>query len=422
MYRELNLQLTPEQEMLKDGVHRFAADILRPTAAALDRLPNPAEVVASSSPLWRALRQAYRLGYHKAMIPAELGGLGFGGLEQHILLEELGWGSADLAISIGVAGFPFAMLAGTGDQDLIDTFVRPFVADTEARLIGCWAITEPEHGSDTLMVGTAEFHDPRISGQLVARKDRGHYVLSGQKAAWVSNGTIATHALTFLTLDPGHGMAGGGVAVVPLHLHGVSRGKPLDKMGQRALNQGEIFFDEVRIPEAQMLTGASAYELTLDATLALANAAMSAIFTGLARAAYEAALAYSRQRVQGGKAICEHQLVQKRLFDMFTRVEACRALSRGAMIYNHATLPPAIEYSIAAKTFCTEAALEVTSSAMQLFGGNGLSKEYELEKLFRDARAALIEDGSNDVLALVGARRLLARAAAAAPPGVRGAT
>jgi alkylation response protein AidB-like acyl-CoA dehydrogenase len=411
MYRELDLTLTPDQEALKEAIHQFAAKVLRPTAVALDRLRDPAEVIAADSPLWRALRHAYRLGYHKAMLPQEHGGLGLGGLEQHILLEEMGWGSADLAISIGVAGFPFATAARTGNPELIEQLVKPFVEDTQARFIGCWAITEPEHGSDTLMVGTPQFHDPRISGQLIARRDRTSWVLSGQKAAWVSNGTIATHALTFLTVDPGRGMAGGGVAIVPLHVKGVARGKPLDKLGQRALNQGEIFFDEVRIPENHMLTDPAFYEPTLDMTLALANAAMGAIFTGVARAAYEDALAYCRQRVQGGKPICQHQLVQKRLFDMFSRVEAARALSRAAMVYNHATLPPAIEYSIAAKTFATEVAFEVASSAVQLFGGNGLSREYPIEKLFRDARASLIEDGSNDVLALVAAERILASGA-----------
>lgn len=420
MHREFDLALTAEQAALRDAAHRFAAQVLRPAAARLDRLADPQEVIADGSPLWPTLRQAYRLGYHKAMIPAELGGLGLGGLEQHLLLEELGWGSADLAISIGVAAFPFAIAASTGNSELIDQLVRPFTEDAEARFIGCWAITEPDHGSDTLMVGTPQFHDPRISGQLIARRERDCYLLSGQKAAWVSNGTIATHAVTFLTLDPAQGMAGGGVAIVPLDLHGVSRGKPLDKMGQRALNQGEIFFDEVRIPESHLIADPVLYEFTLDRTLALANAAMGAIFTGVGRAAYEAALGYCRERVQGGKPICEHQLVQKRLFDMFTRVEACRALSRAAMVYNHATLPPATEYSIAAKTFCTEAAFEVASSALQLFGGNGLSRAYPIEKVFRDARASLIEDGSNDILALVAARRLL-EATARERPGMRGA-
>ena len=420
MYLELDTALTEEQALLKDGVHRFAVEVLRPAAAALDRIADPEKVIAPDSQFWDVLRRAYRLGYHKAMVPVELGGLGLGGLEQHILLEELGWGSADFAIAIGVAGFPFGTVARGGGPELIDELVRPFVADDAARLVGCWAITEPDHGSDTLMAGTPEFHDPGIKGNLFARRDGDDYVLRGQKSAWVSNGTIATHALTFLSLDPAQGMAGGGVAVIPLDLPGVSRGTPLDKMGQRALNQGEIFFDDVRLPARFMLTDASLYELTLDMTLAFANAAMGAVFTGVARAAYEAALAYTTERVQGGKRLCEHQLVQKRLVDMFTRVEACRQLSRAAMVYNHATIPPATHYSIASKTFCTEAAFEVASSALQLFGGNGLSREYPIEKLFRDARASLIEDGSNDVLALVAARHLLA-SPPETPPRLRGA-
>lgn len=420
MHRELDVHLTPEQAALRDEIHEFAANVLRPTAAALDRLADPAEVIAERSPLWRALREAYRLGCHRAMLPGEVGGLGLGGLAQHLVLEELGWGSADVAIAIASAGLPFVVAAKTGNPELIDQFVRPFAEDTEARVIGCWAISEPEHGSDTLLVGTPEFHDPRIAGQLIARRDREYYVLSGQKAAWVANGTIATHALTFVAIDPAEGLAGGGVAIVPLHRRGVSRGKPLDKMGQRGLNQGALFFDEVRIHESEMITDPSLCEFVLNRTLALSNAIVAAVFTGVATAAYEAALAYARERTQGGKPICEHQLVQKRLFEMFTRVEACRALSRAVMVHNHATVPPALEHAIAAKTFCTEGAFAVADGAVQLLGGNGLKPEYLVEKLFRDARASRLEHGSNDVLALVGARRLLA-ARPAATAAVRGA-
>jgi alkylation response protein AidB-like acyl-CoA dehydrogenase len=136
---------------------------------------------------------------------------------------------------------------------------------------------------------------------------------------------------------------------------------------------------------------------------------MAAVFTGVARAAYEEALAYTQQRVQGGKPISEHQLVQKRLFDMFSKVEAARALSRATMIYNHASQTPSREHAIAAKTFCTQAAFEVASDAVQLFGANGLSKDYPVERLFRDARVSMIEDGSNDVLGLVAARQIILR-------------
>jgi len=134
----------------------------------------------------------------------------------------------------------------------------------------------------------------------------------------------------------------------------------------------------------------------------------------VARAAFEEALAWTQTRVQGGVPLCRHQLVQKHLFDMFTRVQSCRHLSRAAFVLNTGVVDPALEYSVAAKVHCTQAAYEVTDTALQLFGGRGLSKGYLVEKLFRDARASLIEDGCNDVLTLVGAHELLRNAAAPA--------
>jgi alkylation response protein AidB-like acyl-CoA dehydrogenase len=406
-YRELDGRLTPDQQALKQQMHEFAKSVARPTVTLLDRLPDPQEVVNQHSPLWTLFRAAYAQGIHTALIPSQYGGMGLNGLSLHIALEELGWGSADFAAALAVTGFPFAMIAATGNPALIDEWVKPFVADKEARYVGCWAITEPDHGSDTFMAGTPQFHDQTISGQVTARAEGADFVINGQKADWVSNGTIATHALTYLTLDPSKGMAGGGVAFIPLNRPGVSKGKPVDKMGQRALNQGSIHFTNVRIPKRYLLFDTASYEAILNQTLVLTNGAMGAVFTGVARAAYEQALAYTKIRLQGGKPICEHQLVQRHLFDMFTKVETSRSLSRAAMAYNATAQPPALEYAIAAKVYCTQACLEVTDTALQLFGGLGLTRDCPMEKLYRDARASLIEDGVNDVLVLVGARRLL---------------
>lgn len=406
-YTELNIDFPRQYESLKENAHRFAKEVLRPAAIALDRLSDPREVIALDSPLRKVFKAAYGLGYHTAGIPQEFGGQGLRGLAMHVLIEEMAWGSVDLALGILVAGFPFSAAAASGNPELIEKFVKPFVRDKDGSAIGCWAITEPQHGSDELMVGTREFHDPKVSGQVVARAQGDYYVINGQKAAWVSNGTIATHASLYLTVDSTRGMAGGGVALVPLNLAGVSKGRPLNKLGQRALNQGEIFFDDVRIPRSYMMMAADGYEFALARTLTFANSSMAAAFTGVARAAYEEALAYSKQRVQGGKPICEHQLVQKRLFEMFTKIEASRALSRAAMVYNQTAPNQSLQHAIAAKTFCTQCAFEVANDAVQMFGGNGLSKEYPVEKLFRDARASLIEDGTNEVLSLAGARHLL---------------
>ena len=415
IYRELNVGFPKDIESVKEGVHRFAKDVLRPAAVALDRMTDPRDVIALDSPLRSVFKQAYQLGYHVASLPTEIGGMGLRGLGMHVLIEEMAWGASDLAISLLATSFPFAAAAASGNPELYEKFVKPYIADRDGSLIGCWAITEPQHGSDELVPGTPQFHNPRVTGQVVARADGDSYVINGQKAAWVSNGTIATHAALYLTTEPKAGMAGGGIAFVPLNLPGVSKGKPLNKLGQRALNQGEIFFDNVRIPRKWMLTKSEGYELEVERTLTFANSAMAAAFTGVARAAYEEALDYSKQRVQGGQPICEHQLVQKHLFEMFTKVEACRALSRAVMTYNQTSTTPSLEHAIAAKTFCTQASFEVASDALQVFGGNGLSKEYGIEKLFRDARASLIEDGTNDVLSLAGARHILSRAGVTVP-------
>lgn len=407
-YLDVDLDLTAQHRALKEEVHQFAKTVLRPISVALDRC-TPQQVIVPDSQLWNALRRGYGQRLHTMMIPAACGGLGLQGLGLHIALEELGWGSADFAISLAVTGFPFASAALFGDAALVEELTISFVADREAKQVGCWAITEPEHGSDQFMLGTAEFSDPRIRGEVVARRDGDDYIIDGSKSAWVSNGTIATHTVAYLTLEPNKGIAGGGVAFIPLDLPGVSKGEPLDKLGQRALNQGSIDFHEVRIPKRYLLVQAPAYAGVLTQTLAMTNALMGAIFTGVARSAYEMALEYARERVQGGKPLCEHQLIQMRLFEMYSKVETSRAISRAAMVYNDGTREPALECSIAAKRYCTQAALEVADSALQIYGGKGLSREYPIEKVYRDARASLIEDGTNDVLGLVGAQALLAR-------------
>ena len=405
LYTDLNIDLTDEQIAIKEETHRFAKEVLRPASLELDKLHNPADVMKSA--IFRnAFKKGYELGYHTIFIPDTWGGLGTDPLETHIVLEELAWGSVDFAVGIGVSCFPAFFATMVPNDKLAEEIITPFCENEDASIIGCWAITEPEHGTDTLCPFTPSFEDPEISGQLTARLDGDAYIIEGQKSAWVSNGTIATHALAYLPIDPSMGMAGGGICIVPLDLPGVRKGRPLDKMGQRALNQGEIFFDKVRVPREYMLVDQESYGAMLDITLSTANAAMGAMFTGVARAAYEEALQYAKKRVQGGQPLFEHQMIKHKLFNMFTKIEAARALSRAAMIYNYNNTPPNVEYSIASKVFCTQAAYEVASEAIQIFGGNGLAREYPVEKFFRDARAGMIEDGANDSLMITGAHHL----------------
>ena len=397
---DLEVTLTEQEQAIRDTARRFARDVLRPVGAQLDRLEDPAAVIERQSVLWDVFKKYWELQLDVLdsssgdLSPAEHARLRF------LTGEELGWGDAGLAISLGVSTFHKMFAQMSGRPALMERFGSP-----ENRDIGCWAVTEPDHGSDSLTVTERHFGDPRLKANCVARRAGDEYVVSGQKAAWVSNGTIATVATLFCTIDQSQGFKGGGVCLVPLDLRGVSRGKPLDKLGPRALNQGEIFFDDVRIPADYMIVGPEAYSAVVEAVLTLANASMGAIFVGLGRAALEYALAYAKERVQGGVPIFEHQSVKARLFKIFTQVEAARSLAWRVMIYN-TTNPPQVQYSIASKVFCTNAAFEAASGALQIFGGNGLSREYPIEKLLRDARASMIEDGCNDVLSLVGAARL----------------
>jgi alkylation response protein AidB-like acyl-CoA dehydrogenase len=397
---DLEPNLSDEERAVRDTARRFAEEVLRPIGAKLDRLPEPADVIAPKSPLWDVFKK-----YRELQLEAREAAGGSGDPMPHarlrfLISEELGWGDVGLAISLGVASFHKMFATLSGQPALIERFGQPDNKD-----IGCWAVTEPDHGSDSLTFSERHFGDARLKANCIARRDGDHWAINGQKAAWVSNGTIATVASLFCTIDPSQGFKGGGIALVPLDSPGVTRGKPLDKLGQRALNQGEIFFEEVRIPAEYMVIGAEAYSGALEMVLTMANAAMGALFVGVGRAALDLAIAYAKERVQGGVPIFEHQSVKGRLFKMFTQVEAARALAWRAMLYN-STNVPLIQYSIASKVFATNTAFETASAALQIFGGNGLSREYPIEKILRDARASMIEDGCNEVLSIVGASKL----------------
>ncbi len=405
-YTELNLELTEEHELLKEEVHKFAVEVLRPASIEIDKLP-PEDVVRKGSLYWDCMARMYQNNYHTVLISDEYGGLGLDPLGVHIFWEELAYGSVGFAVSLGCSCFSAFYATMLCEDYLIDRFVIPFVNCKDASVMSCWGITEPQHGSDNLMSGTEFFRDPRGTQQVKATKQNGDWVINGQKSAWISNGPIASDAALFVNIDPSKGFSGGGICLIDLNQRGVSRGKPLDKLGQRELPQGELFFDGAICPDEFMIVDPESYEAMTELTLGHANATMGAYFTGLAQAAYDLAFQYCTERIQGGKRLCEHQWVQKKLFDMFTRVETARSFSRSAMIFNMNTTPPLVQYSIASKVFCTEAAFQVTSDAIQLFGGYGLSKDFPIEKLFRDARAGMIEDGSNDPLSIAAGVMLL---------------
>ncbi len=382
-------------EEIRKSVHGIAKDVMRPIGMELDRR-SAEDVIAKGSRLWE-FREAY------AQLGITVQALGQFDPEQipdifHILFEELAWGDAGLAISTGVDLLPHYMAAKFGND---------FVAKTYSEdLIGCWGITEPDHGSDSLDSNGAIFHPNGNYGRpnCVAKITDGKVIISGQKSAWVSNGPIAELCILYCAADTGNGVdpRRGAVVVVPLNDAKITKGKPLEKMGQRALPQGEIFFENVELDIDHLLVAPEDYKKGVYAIHSEANALMGAAFTGCARAAYEHAFAYAHERKQGGVPIVRHQDVAKRLFHMARKVELSRAITQRITKFNTFNDMPALQAAMFAKVTATQHALEVASDAVQMFGGNGVTLEYPVEKIFRDARSSLIEDGCNEILSIKG--------------------
>jgi len=387
--------LSETEVAVRDTLRRFAEDVMRPIGKELDTM-TPDEVIAKDSILWEAHRKYRELGFgmftqDDSMSPVESARIGA------LSSEMLGWGDAGLAISFGVSGMPVGLAQMSGNPALIEKY-------TTAR-IGCWAITEPNHGSDLVdFGGSGTDGDNTRRGDCVARRDGDHIIIKGQKSSWVSNGTIAEMAALYCAYEDEGNVKGGGVFLVPLDVDGVTRGKATDKIGQRPLNQGEIFFDDVVIPADHMIAGPDQYNAVLEATLTNANGGMGSLFCGLARAALEHAVDYAKERVQGDKPIFEHQAVKIRLFEMFRKVEAARALN--LRVVTHNAVNPRLELAIASKVTSTRTAMEVATEALSIYGGAGITKENPIEKLLRDASVSVIEDGENTLLGLVAADRL----------------
>ena len=388
--------LSEMEAAVQENCHRFAVEVMRPLGAVLDKL-RAEEVPAPGSPLWEALSKASGLGL-SVLAMAELPPVERVRLFA-IAAEELAWGDGGIAGAILVNHFPiiYSLLAG-----------NLAMAEYCEGKMGCWAITEPDHGSDMLDASAVVANGVYGRPNCVARINGDKVIINGQKSAWVSGSMTAQVCALFCHYADDKNATRPGIAViVPLDAKGVSRGKPLDKMGLRGLNQGELFFDHVEVPATHLLAGPDTYQDLAYRMLAEANPHVAALSVGVARAAFEHAWDYAHERKQGGQPLIRHQHVRFRLFEMFRKIEAARALTRRVMEYNATAHRPSMLGSTSAKVTASQTAFEVASEALQMFGGNGLTKAYPMEKLFRDARALLIADGANELLAMKGASDLI---------------
>ena len=389
---DIEVGLTAEEVAVRDTVHKFAVDVLRPAGAKLDKLTDPADVVAPGSILWEVFEKYHQLGIPglrgdpsvDAVARARLGA---------IVNEELSWGDVGLAITLGLCGFHEMWVRTTGNAELIERFCDP-----DRPTIGCWALTEPDHGSDTVAVTEPHFSDPSLRANCVARKDGDDYVISGQKAAWVSNGSIADIAVLFCTLDASQGFKGGGVFLVPLDLPGVSRGPPARQARPAQPQPGRDLLR--RRAGARQLHGGGPGALRDrprdDARLRQRGDGPALRRRGARGLRPRAGL---REGARPGRR-ADHRAPERkrsRLFRMFMKVEAARALARRVAVFNAAGAPRS---STASPRRSSAPAPPSRSRARRCrsSAATGSRREYPIEKLLRDARASLIEDGCNEVL------------------------
>ena len=372
--------LTDEQQALQETARRFAAEQIAPVAAQYDASGEfPRDIIA----------RAWELGLVSTQVPSAYEGLGLSCLDSCIVTEELavgcsGFGTSMMANDLGLMPI---VVAGTEDQKR--EWLTPLTASF--KLIA-FCLSEPGAGSD-------------VAGlQLKVEKDGSDYVLNGTKC-WITNGGEADFFTVFATLDPSKRHAGICAFVLPSDLPGISFGKKEDKMGQRASDTRVINFDGVRVPEAQRLgaegEGFKVAMQTLDRT----RPPIGALATGIARRALEESVKYAGERRAFGAPIGDFQAVQFMLADMAKDIEASRLLT-----YQSAWLVDAgrraSKHSSIAKCFATDTAMRVTTDAVQVFGGNGYTKEYPVEKLMRDAKLMQIYEGTNQIQRLVIAREL----------------
>jgi acyl-CoA dehydrogenase len=377
----MDFRLSDEQLALQETARRFAQTEIAPVAAQYDQSGEfPREV----------MKKAWELGLSSTCIPAELGGVGLTVLDSCIATEELSWGCSGMATSImcNDLGLMPIVIGGTPEQrkEWLGWCAHDF------RMIS-FCLSEPGAGSD-------------VAGlQLLAEKSGEHYVLNGTKC-WITNGGVADLYTVFATLDRSTRHKGICAFVLPSDTPGITKGKKEDKMGQRASDTRVIHFDNVRVPVAQRLgqegEGFKIAMRTLDRT----RPPIGALATGIARRALEESVAYAKERKAFGFPIAGFQAVQFLLADMAKDIEAARLLTwQSAWMVDQGLR--AAKVSSFAKCFATDTAMRVTTDAVQVFGGNGYTKEYPVEKLMRDAKLMQIYEGTNQIQRLVIARELL---------------
>jgi acyl-CoA dehydrogenase len=376
----VDFTLTDEQEAMREMAHDFAEKEVRRVAWEYDKDGTwPQEIID----------KAWEIGLMNSHLPEEYGGPGLSYLDGAIIEEELAWGCSGISTTLSCNGLASAPVALGASEELKKEYLGRL---SEAPLLASFCLTEPDAGSD-------------VSGMKTTATKRGDkWVINGSKC-FITNGEYANWYTVFAKTDKDAGHRGISCFIVPRDA-GVIVDKHEDKMGQRASNTATITFPEVEIPLNHLVgeenKGFKLSMMTLDRT----RPGVAAMATGVTRAAWEMAMAYSKERVQFGVPIAMHQAIQFILADMATKVHLSRLATYNAASLLDQGKRNTLESSHA-KRFAADSAMEVATEAVQVFGGYGFIKEYKIEKLMRDAKILQLYEGTAQIQRLVIARETL---------------
>jgi butyryl-CoA dehydrogenase len=372
----MDLALTDDQKLLQKTVREFAESEVKPLAKELDETGNfPRET----------FRKAAELGLTGVAVPEEQGGAGFDHIAYSIVIEEISRCCASTGVILSVQNSLYCdPIHRFGTEQQKRKFLLPFARGEK---IGCYALTEPQAGSNAAAL------------QTKAVKKGDTYVLNGTKA-WITNGGAADAAVVYVNTDPPKGEKGITAVVVEKGTPGFKVGKEEKKLGISATACSELVFTDCEVPVANRIGNeGEGYKVALS-TLDGGRIGIGAQACGIAHGAFEAALDYSKERLAFGHPISQFQAIQFMLADMSTEIDAARLLIRKAAWKQDTGARFSMDAAIA-KLFASEMATRVTHKAIQIHGGNGYSREYPVERNYRDARITEIYEGTSEIQRLV---------------------
>ncbi len=381
------MRLSETQMQVRDMARQFADEVIRPMAEALDREERfPAELY----------KQMGELGLFGIGVPEEMGGPGFDTLTYALVMEELSRGYASVADQCGLVELLSTLLVRHGTQGQCGRWLAGLLSSD---IKGAYCITEPEAGTDVSGIRTS------------ATRDGTGWLLNGGKI-WIHNAPVADVGFVLARTDKDAGHRGMSIFIVDLQAPGVTRGPKEHKMGQRASQVGALAFEDVRLPADALLGEEGRGFHMMMSVLDKGRVGIASLAVGIGQAGLEAALDYAKQRKQFGKAIADFQGVQWMLADIARDVEAARLLVHSAAAKIDSG-EDATRYCSMAKWFASDMAVARSADAVQIFGGSGYIRGFEVERLYRDAKITQIYEGTNQIQRAIIARELLKNGAAA---------